>query len=257
MHEDFVGILSSGSVGNSMVVVNSGKGLMIDAGLSCRELERRLSLFGIEPTQIEGLLLTHEHEDHIRGARKFSTKYGIPVYATRGTLALSGLDDADTRTIAPNRRVKVGDFLLKPFRVRHLAAEPVAFSISIGGRRVGIATDLGSIAPNVVEELDDSDLLFIEANYDVDMLLNGSYPGFLKRAIKGDHGHLSNLDAGTLSAMTTTSRTREVVLVHLSKENNTPKVARETVEKRLQERKSRTAVAVSEHGVTSGPYPLR
>jgi len=257
MHEDFVGILSSGSIGNSIIVMNSGRGVLIDAGLSCKELERRLSLFGVEPTQIEALVLTHEHEDHIRGARRFSAQHGMPVYGTKGTLALSGLHEVKTETLAACHRVRFGGISLRPFKVRHLAAEPVAFSITVGGKRIGIATDLGSITPNVVEELNDSDMLFIEANYDEKMLLDGTYPGFLKRAINGDHGHLSNNDAGTLSAKASTARTRKVVLVHLSKENNTPEAARETVQKRLAKESSITEVGVSKHGLVSGPYNLR
>lgn len=257
MHEDFVGILSSGSVGNSIIVMNSGTGVMVDAGLSCTELERRLSLFGVDPTQIEALLLTHEHEDHIRGARRFCAVHGTPVYATRGTFALTGLDNSKKNILSAGQKVSFGEIAMMPFKVRHFAAEPIAFSVSLAGKRIGIATDLGSITQNVVEGMEDSDLLIIEANYDERMLLDGRYPDFLKRTIRGDHGHLSNHDAGTLSAKVSTERTKRIVLVHLSKENNTPTAAKMAVEMRLQNVDSSAEVDVSEHGHASGPYLLR
>lgn len=230
---------------------------MIDAGLSCKELERRLSLFGVEPPQIEAIVLTHEHTDHVRGARRFSASFGVPVYGTRGTLALSSLDGIETVPFPTSRPFAVAQILFRPFRVKHLAAEPVAFSVGLGSKRVGIASDLGCITSSVVDEMVDSDLLLIEANYDEDMLLSGDYPGFLKRAIRGDHGHLSNEDAGTLSRRTATERTEKVVLVHLSRENNTPEKARDTVDRHLRDAKKTAKVEVTEHGAAKGPFRLR
>ena len=256
MHDSFVAILSSGSSGNSALVMSRGSGVLIDAGISCRELERRMSLFGAEPTQVEAVVLTHEHTDHVRSAKRFGSEYGVPVYGTRGTLALTPLEGVETVTFPAGKTFKIGSLHLKPFKVRHLAAEPVAFSINVGSKRVSIASDLGCITASVVDEMCDSDLLMIEANYDEKMLLEGSYPEFLKRAIRGDHGHLSNDDAGRLSAKTTTSRTKKVVLVHLSNENNTPERARETVEQSLRQSKLQTEVEVTEHGAANGPFAL-
>jgi phosphoribosyl 1,2-cyclic phosphodiesterase len=256
MHDSFVAVLSSGSSGNSTLVMSGDSGVLIDAGISCRELERRMALFGAEPTQIDAVVLTHEHTDHVRSAKRFGNEYGVPVHGTRGTLALTPLDGVDTVTFPPGRTFMIGSLHLKPFKVRHLAAEPVAFSITVGSKKIGIASDLGCVTASVVDEMSGSDLLMIEANYDEKMLLAGSYPEFLKRAIRGDHGHLSNDDAGRLSAETVSSRTKKVILVHLSKENNTPDRAKETVEHSLRRSKLKTEVEVTEHGAANGPFAL-
>ena len=256
MHDSSVSILSSGSSGNSMLVMSEGRGVLIDAGLSCRELERRMSLFGVGPSQIEAVVLTHEHTDHVRGARRFSAAYDVPVYGTKGTLALSDLDGTRTVTFAHSKAFSIGQINLRPFKVRHLAADPVAFTVALGSKKVGIASDLGCVTATVVDEMADADMLFIEANYDEEMLLSGSYPEFLKRAIKGDHGHLSNDDAGKLSSKTATSRTQKVVLLHLSMENNTPEKARNAVERSLKSSGINVSVLAAEHGISNGPFVL-
>ena len=230
---------------------------MIDAGISCRELERRMSFFGVDPTQVEAVVLTHEHTDHVRGAKKFCTAHGVPAYATRGTLALTPLDGASTTLVTPNRSFSIGPFMVSPFKVKHMAAEPVALSVTMGTRKVGIASDLGCVTPGVLDGLSNSDLLMIESNYDERMLREGNYPDFLKRTIRGNHGHLSNDDAGALALKSATKRTERIVLVHLSKENNTPEVARTTVEKALVGNRVSKTVEVAEHGYSCGPFDLR
>jgi phosphoribosyl 1,2-cyclic phosphodiesterase len=250
-------VLSSGSVGNSLLITAHDRAVLIDAGISCRELERRMSSFGAEPSQLDAVLLTHEHADHMRGVRSFCGAHRVPVFATRGTLALTPLDGIEKVTIAAGLPFEVGPFWASPFKVRHLAAEPVAFSLSSGSKKIGIASDLGCVTPNVVDQLKGSDLMFVEANYDERMLLTGSYPEFLKRTIKGDHGHLSNDDAGKLSARSSTPNTERIILVHLSKENNTPDRAKETVESQLRRSKLEIGVHPVEHGASDGPFRLR
>ena len=257
MHEQSVSILGSGSCGNSTLLRSNGECVLIDAGISCRELERRMSFFGVEPTQVVGVVLTHEHTDHVRGARKFCTEHEIPAYATRGTLALTPLGGADAVVFTPNKTFSIGSFRLSPFKVKHLAAEPVAFSVAFDSKKVGIASDLGCITPGVLDGLRDSDLLLIEANYDERMLLEGNYPDFLKRTIRGNHGHLSNEDAGVLATKSSTERTERIVLVHLSKDNNTPDLARMTVENALTGHKMSKKLDVAEHGIPCGPFDLR
>ncbi len=256
MHENFISVLSSGSSGNSFLAMSGGRGVLIDAGISCRELERRMSMFGTEPSQIDAVILTHEHTDHVRGAKRFAEEFGVPVFGSRGTLALTPLQGVKTASIAPTRELTIGHLRLRPFKVRHFAAEPVAFSVTIGTKKASIASDLGCVTPSVIDEMSDSDVMFVEANYDEDMLLSGAYPDFLKRAIKGDHGHLSNDDAGALSRKASTRRTRRIVLVHLSKENNTPRKALETVERDVGRSGLNVDVEVSEHGHASGPFVL-
>lgn len=250
-------VLSSGSVGNSFLVTAGDRAVLIDAGISCRELERRMSSFGVEPSQVDAVLLTHEHADHMRGVRRFCSEHEVPVFATRGTLALTPSDGVEKVAIAAGLPFEVGPFWVSPFKVRHLAAEPVAFSLASCSRKIGIASDLGCVTPNVVESLKGSDLMFVEANYDERMLLTGVYPDFLKRTIKGDHGHLSNDDAGKLSARSSTPNTEEIVLVHLSKENNTPERAKEAVERHLRSSKLGIEVHPVEHGAPDGPFELR
>lgn len=257
MHDVSVAVLCSGSSGNSAFVSSEGRGIMIDAGLSCRELDRRLSLFGASPTQIDAVVLTHEHTDHTRGAKRFCTEHDIPVYATRGTLALTPLEGVRSAAIERGREVQLGMFAVRPFKVRHLAAEPVALSVSLGSTRIGIATDLGSVTPNVIDEMSDSDLMLVEANYDESMLMSGDYPEFLKRAIRSDHGHLSNEDAGTLSCKAAAEKTERIVLVHLSRDNNAPDKALETVKEKIKHSKHRPSIEVTEHGASSGPFRLR
>ena len=167
---------------------------------------------------------------------------------------MTPLDDVRTTVIVHGKVFQVGGFSIMPFSVRHLAAEPVAVSISNGSRKVGIASDLGTVTPTVIEKMSGSDLMLVEANYDEDMLLTGDYPGFLKKAIHGDHGHLSNEDAGTLSAKAASEITKDVVLVHLSKDNNTPEKALETVSGKIARAKHRPKVSVIEHGSTGGPF---
>jgi phosphoribosyl 1,2-cyclic phosphodiesterase len=256
MHGQSVSILSSGSCGNSILLRSNEEYVLIDAGISCRELERRMSFFGAEPTQVVGVVLTHEHTDHVRGARKFCMEHEVPAYATRGTLALTPLGGANAVMFTPNRSFSIGSFKLSPFKVKHLAAEPVALSVTMNSKKVGIASDLGCITPGVLDGLRDSELLLIEANYDEKMLLEGDYPEFLKRTIRGNHGHLSNDDAGILSAKSSTERTECIVLVHLSKENNTPEVARLTVEDALKDHKVSKKLEVAEHGISCGPFNL-
>ena len=256
MHRNFVAVLCSGSSGNSFLISSQDGAVLVDAGMSCRELEKRMSIFGEEPSGILGVVLTHEHTDHTRGARKFCLEHEVPLYGTRGTLALTPHEGNEAKTVAEGKSFKVGDISFTPFKVRHLAAEPVAYSITLDSQKVSIASDLGCVTSNVVEHMRGSNLLVVEANYDEEMLLKGSYPDFLKRAIKSDHGHLSNDDAGALAGQATTSKTDEIVLVHLSKENNTPEKARGTVEDRLKKSKHKARVNVTEHGSSSGPHSL-
>ncbi len=257
MHDVMVSILSSGSCGNSILLSSDGVSVLIDAGISCRELEKRMSYFGVEPTQVAGVILTHEHTDHVRGARGFCSRYHVPVYGTRGTLALTPLGDATSIEFAPNRVFSIGPMRVNPFKVRHLAAEPVALSVTARNKRIGIASDLGSVTPAVVDGLEGSDLLMIESNYDDEMLMEGDYPAFLKETIRGNHGHLSNDDAGVLAVKALTERTHRIVLLHLSKENNTPEIARKTVERLLVNEGVHKTVEVAEHGVQCGPFSLR
>ena len=257
MHRPFVAVLSSGSCGNSMLCQSEEASIMIDAGISCRELERRLSAFGVDADDVDAVLLTHEHTDHNRGARRFCRLHKVSLFATEGTLALSSLDGVDATPIRRHGEFKIEDLRIRAFPVLHLAAEPVGFAISMNGRKLSIASDLGCLTKSVAKEMRGSDLVMVEANYDDDMLMNGSYPDFLKKAIAGDHGHLSNADAARLCAEVIQGSTKQIVLLHLSKDNNTTDLATEEVENAVKKRGlSRPSVSTTEHGCQNGPFVL-
>lgn len=256
MHESFVAVLSSGSCGNSVFVSSGESGLLIDAGISCRELERRLEMFGVEPSSVDAVLLTHEHTDHCRGARRFCSVHGAPLMATAGTLALVPHDGTAATTFRACDAFSVGDLRVRSVPVCHLASDPVAFTVSVDGRKVSVITDLGCVTTHLRTEAADSDLLLIEANYDEDMLMNGSYPEFLKMAISGDHGHLSNDDAAALCADVACDRTAEIVLLHMSRENNRSELAGGAVEGVVGKTGLHPRVRPTEHGWHNGPFRL-
>jgi phosphoribosyl 1,2-cyclic phosphodiesterase len=255
MHGVSVTILGSGSCGNS-ILVDSEESILIDAGISCKELERRMTIVGKDPSRVEAVVLSHEHTDHTRGAQRFCAKYGVPAYGSDGTLSLTPLSGVEMISISNRRSLSIGGIEVRPFPVKHFAAEPKAFSIVTGHKKIGIASDLGSVNGRIIDEIAGSDILLVEANYDVDMLLTGSYPDFLKRTIKSDHGHLSNDDAGLLASKAACDRTERVVLLHLSKENNTPAKARETVGRKLKSAKRNPKLDITEHGGMNGPFDL-
>ncbi|UCE45377.1 MAG: MBL fold metallo-hydrolase [Methanobacteriota archaeon] len=257
MHDSSIAVLSSGSCGNSILVSSDETSLLVDAGISCKELERRLSLFGTDPSRIDAILLTHEHTDHNRGAQRFCRTHGVPLYGTEGTLALTPHDDAKRVTLSRRRAFEVGDVSVQPFPVMHLAADPVAYSLTIDEEKLSIASDLGCLTKGVVDEMTGATILMIEANYDDAMLRIGSYPSFLKKAILSDHGHLSNDGAGDLSIQAASDSLRDIVLLHLSKDNNRSDIARDTVSSRIDEAMPNVRVTPTEHGSHSGPFRLR
>ena len=254
---DFVSILSSGSCGNAILVGSEGRGVLIDAGISCKELEKKMSAVGYQPSQIDALVVTHEHTDHVRGARRFCIENGLAIHGTRGTLALTPSEGVRTVTFHAGSEFKIGNVRLRPFKVRHMAAEPVGLRLTLGTGSISIATDLGSVTPTVVRELAGSMILVVEANYDENMLRSGTYPEFLKNAIAGDYGHLSNANAGDLVSRSAADSTRRVVLAHLSRENNKPELARDAVEAAVRGMRDTLKVDVTEHGGSSGPFALR
>ncbi len=256
MHDRCVRVLSSGSCGNSIHVSGDDADILIDAGISCRELERRMSLMGADPSNVKAVLLTHEHTDHTRGVRRFCSRHSVPVYATKGTLSLTPHEGVQHGIIAPGTAISVDCLSIRPFSVNHMAADPVAFSISLDGMKVSIASDLGCVTPAIVREMSSSSLLMIEANYDDRMLMGGRYPEFLKQSIRGDHGHLSNDDSGRLSADAVGEVTRQVVLLHLSRDNNTPHKAEAAVKTALKKAGKKVPVTPTDHGGMNGPIGL-
>lgn len=243
-------VLGSGSAGNAVVVESGGRRILIDAGFSCRELERRMRLVGVEATTIEALVLTHEHTDHVRGAARFARRWGVPILATRGTLERTplGPEAAGRATaVASDRPFEAGPFLVEPFLVPHDAREPVGVVVADGaGRRLGLAGDLGSRSRLAWARLRELDLLVLETNHDLDMLRNGPYPWPLKQRVAGRLGHLSNRDAIDGLEELVDDRLRELVLYHLSRTNNQPELAAAVVGEGLDRLGATLQVTVSD-----------
>lgn len=223
-----VAVLGSGSGGNSLVIESGERRLMIDAGFSCRQIELRLRHLGLEADDLDDLIVTHEHGDHVRGAALLSRRYGLPVWATPGTLEEIELD----REAAPVGELHSGEvleldgFLVEPFLIPHDAREPIGVVIEDEyGRRVGLAADLGTTSRLAWGRLVDLDILILETNHDLEMLRDGPYPWSLKERVAGRHGHLSNRQAAEGLRELVCDRLRFVVPYHLSRTNNTAELA--------------------------------
>lgn len=222
--------LGSGSRGNAMAVGTARTTVLIDCGFGPRELTRRLDRLGLATDDIDAILITHEHSDHIGGAAAFASRHAVPLYMTYGTHA-AGLrqNDAfgklDIRVIDGHEPFVIGDFEVRPFPVPHDAREPVQFTLSDGHRRFGMLTDIGMETTHATEMLCGCDALVLECNHDARMLAEGNYPPALKRRIAGRYGHLENGEAAALLARLDCSRLQHVLAAHLSEHNNTPALA--------------------------------
>lgn len=228
--------IASGSSGNCIYVGSDATHLLVDVGVSGKRTELGLNSLGLSAAELDGILITHEHADHISGLGVLSRKYGIPVYATRGTIeemkssrSLGKVDESLFHPIKAEEKFSIKDLIVDPMKISHDAAEPVAYRIRHGKKKVGIATDLGLFDDYIVESLKDMDALLLEANHDVNMLQVGPYPYYLKQRILGDRGHLSNENCGRLLSRLLHDKLQAIVLGHLSQENNLPELAYETV----------------------------
>jgi phosphoribosyl 1,2-cyclic phosphodiesterase len=221
--------LGSGSQGNATLVEFGSLRLLVDAGLSARTLGRRLRSVGVEPSTLSCVVLSHEHQDHARGAERFSRGHGVPLACSAETLEaldVSPAHLAEWWPLPPSGALELGRIRVQSFPVPHDAAAPVGYVVQGDGLRVGIATDLGHATTLVLERLRGCEVLMIEANHDDDMLRDGPYPWQLKQRVGGRTGHLSNHEAAALLARTVDGACRAVVLAHLSEHNNTPALAR-------------------------------
>ncbi len=219
--------LGSGSAGNALVVEGGATRLMVDCGFSLRTAECRLAGLGLAPADLAGLLVTHEHSDHVGGVFRFSRRHGLPVWLTHGTLAAcaSLAEGADCRIIDSHRPWIVGDLEVFPFPVPHDAREPVQFVVSDGERRLGILTDAGEVTGHMARMLAGCAGLVLECNHDREMLARSAYPVSLKRRIGGRLGHLANDAAARLLAEVASAGLQHVVAAHLSEQNNREELA--------------------------------
>jgi phosphoribosyl 1,2-cyclic phosphodiesterase len=217
--------LGSGSRGNALVVEAGGTRVLLDCGFGPRNLALRLARAGLVPEDIDAILVTHEHADHLGGVAACARRYAIDVFMTHGTLGAAALADVSVAVIDSHTPFAIGAIQLMPFPVPHDAREPAQFVFSDGASRLGVLTDAGCVTPHMVEMLSGCDALVLECNHDMGMLEAGRYPPHLKRRIAGRYGHLDNLAAADLLARIDRSRLRHVVAAHLSQENNTPALA--------------------------------
>ncbi|MBQ6886685.1 MAG: MBL fold metallo-hydrolase [Lachnospiraceae bacterium] len=228
--------IASGSSGNCIYVGTDATHILVDVGISGKRTEAGLNTLGLSCRDIDGIFITHEHMDHISGLGVLARKYGIPIFATKGTIAAIkqtksvGVIDEDLfQIINADEKLTVKDVTLNPMHISHDAAEPVAYRISHGNKKIAVITDLGTYNDYTVECLKGMDALLLEANHDVNMLQVGPYPYYLKQRILGNRGHLSNELSGRLLSELLHDKMQAVVLGHLSKENNLPELAYETV----------------------------
>lgn len=219
--------LGSGSRGNALLVEAGNTRLLIDAGFGPREMSRRLERLGLSGADVDAVLVTHEHADHVGGVFACARRFEWAIFLTHGTLAACRSDGGDARTtiIDSHEALTVGDIFVQPFPVPHDAREPVQFLLSDGARRLGVLTDAGHVTPHMVSMLNACDALVLECNHDARMLAGGSYPPALKRRIGGLWGHLDNAAAASLLSQLGGSSLRHVVAAHLSEENNSPALA--------------------------------
>ena len=222
--------LNSGSNGNCYYVGNDTEAVLIDAGISCKETEIRMQRLGLSMLKVKALFISHEHSDHIRGVCVMAKKYNIPVYITPGTLLnckFSKLKPELIRTLQSFENYNIGSLNIIAFPKVHDAAEPHSFIVSCGQTKVGIFTDLGVVCKQLIHHFKQCDAAFLEANYDEDMLHQGSYPYYLKRRISGGEGHLSNKQALALFLEHKPENLSHLVLAHLSKDNNSPELVQQ------------------------------
>ena len=219
--------LGSGSKGNAALIEAGSTTLMLDCGFSVTEAESRLERLGRKPSEIDGIVVTHEHGDHIAGVGRFARRHRTPVWMTAGTWrAARDRDVPDLRIVNCHERFAIGDIDLHPMPVPHDALEPCQYVFSSGRRRLGILTDTGHVTRHILEQLKRCDALVIECNHDVDMLMSGPYPRRLKERVVGHLGHLNNGQARELVSGIDAGRLQHIVAVHVSEVNNTDQLAR-------------------------------
>lgn len=221
-------LLGSGSEGNALVVEAGQTRVLMDCGFSLSETVARLMRIGLTPEQLHGIVVTHEHGDHISGVARLARKFSLPVFLTHGTLRSQNgaFDDLTSVTeISPHLPFAIGEVRVHPYPVPHDAGEPVQYVFSSGAKRLGVLTDVGCSTPHIEAMLGGCDALVLECNHDPGMLANGDYPYSVKQRIGGRFGHLNNHDAAALLARLDSSQLQFLVAAHLSHKNNNPALA--------------------------------
>lgn len=216
--------INSGSNGNCYYVGNSVDSVLIDAGLSCREIERRMKRLSLSVESLKGILVSHEHTDHIKGVETLVKKYSLPLFISEDTLRHSNMKVAKDKVVylQPDMPIDIGSLHIVPFTKMHDASDPYSFTVSSLHKTIGVFTDIGIVCENMIRYFKQCHAAFLEANYDEEMLENGNYPYHLKVRIKGGKGHLSNKQAFELFCKYKHPKLSHLILSHLSKHNNHP-----------------------------------
>ncbi|MBR1559525.1 MAG: MBL fold metallo-hydrolase [Clostridia bacterium] len=258
--------LFSGSSGNATYVGCDDAHILVDAGLSGTRIINELKQVGVDPASLSGILVTHEHIDHIKGIGILSRKFDLPVYATEGTWRgmegkIGAVASRNMRVFEPERDFFIGSIDVTPFPTPHDAAQPVGYTFEIAGAKLAIATDLGSVRDSWLKHIVGADAVILESNFDPGMLQTGPYPFELKKRIMGKRGHLSNDDAGEVAAELVRGGARQIVLGHLSKENNYPELALKCCELALRQEgfdpEADVRVIVASRDGNSGMFSVR
>lgn len=244
-------VLASGSRGNAVYIDDGNTAILIDAGLSGVEIQRRMGKKGLDPNHLDAILVSHEHSDHIKGVGVISRRFDLPVYINDGTRQATGKKLGKLIEVVPftcGHSFVVNSLAIHPFSISHDAEDPTGFTIGCNGRKIGVATDLGIVTSVVKTHLTACDILILEANHDPQMLIEGPYPWPLKQRIQSRSGHLSNEDTANLLKELWHDNLSHVVLAHLSEENNTPEKAIHSVEPVLNGANVEIHVASQESG---------
>ncbi|MCP3775210.1 MBL fold metallo-hydrolase [Paenibacillus sp. MZ04-78.2] len=234
-------VLGSGSTGNATVVATEEGKVLIDAGLSAKKIGQLLKERGMSASELDAILVTHEHADHIKGLGAVARKYDLPVYANEKTWAeldrqIGEIAEENRCVMKTGEMLEFGSLQVESYGISHDAAEPVGYCFYHEEEKLSVATDLGYMSSKVKEKIQDSDVLVLESNHDIEMLRMGRYPWNIKRRILSDVGHLSNEAAGTGLVDVMTAKTKRVYLAHLSRDHNLMDLARLTVNSMVEER---------------------
>ena len=250
----FISSLASGSNGNCYYIGNERDAVLVDAGISCKEIETRIRRLSLSVQKIKAVFISHEHADHIRGIPVFSKKYDLPVFITGPTLKNGRLkiDKKLLRSFNAFDPISIGDLRITPFPKYHDAADPYSFTIRYNDLKVGVFTDIGKPCQHLINHFSQCHAAFLESNYDDDMLDNGNYPYYLKTRIRGGMGHLSNTQALELFTSYRPSFMSHLFLSHLSKNNNCPNL----VEKLFNQHAGDTKIIIASRFQETGVYKL-
>ena len=225
--------LASSSSGNCCLVSNGDTHVLIDAGISMRRITKSLADLGLCPRDLAGILVTHEHSDHISGIKMMVKYHSVPIMVSKGVgselCKIVPETQQHLKVFEVGKCFQLGSIEVNSFYTPHDTPESVGYRLCGDNKTISFATDIGCVTREIFDMVSGSDVAVIEANHDVQMLKNGAYPVFLKRRILSDHGHLSNDDSGTLAVRIAEAGTRKIILAHLSRENNTPRIAYDTV----------------------------